>query len=174
MRLIAEHLTPPVDLDRDHWRRSAPAVVTLVEYGDYECPHSRIAFRVTQRPEEQLGGQLRFAFRRFALTGIHPLALAVALAAAYFAEAAALQGHSGPRTSCCSSTGRRSGSRPVGLRRPSRAGPAAAGGRPGQPLGVAAGPGLGRLSPPRWRVSRLRTLAISAQAHKPSRPGGSA
>jgi hypothetical protein len=38
MRAIVEDLTPPVDPDRDHWRGGEHAAVTLVEYGDYECP----------------------------------------------------------------------------------------------------------------------------------------
>jgi hypothetical protein len=67
-----------VDPDRDHWRGAARAVVTLVEYGDYECPCSRMAFRAIQRLEEQLGGQLRFVFRHFPLTRVHPHALAAA------------------------------------------------------------------------------------------------
>jgi protein-disulfide isomerase len=84
---IVEDLTPPVDPDRDHWRGGERASVTLVEYGDYECPYSRMAFRTIQRLEQQLGGQLRFVFRHLPLTRIHPHALA----AAHFAEAAALQ-----------------------------------------------------------------------------------
>ena len=92
MRPIVEDLTPPVDLDRDHWRGGPRAAVTLVEYGDYECPYSRMAFRTIQRLEPQLGGQLRFVFRHLPLTGIHPHALA----AAHVAEAAALQGRFWP------------------------------------------------------------------------------
>jgi protein-disulfide isomerase len=91
MGLIVD-LTPPVDLDRDHWRGGERAAVTLVEYGDYECPYSRMAFRAIQRLEQQLGGQLRFVFRHFPLTRIHPHALA----AAHLAEAAALQGRFWP------------------------------------------------------------------------------
>jgi len=87
MRPIVEDLTPPVDPDRDHWRGGAHAAVTLVEYGDYECPYSRLAFRTIQRLERQFGGQLRFVFRHLPLTRIHPHALA----AAHVAEAAALQ-----------------------------------------------------------------------------------
>jgi hypothetical protein len=41
MRPIVEDIKPPVDLDRDHWRGAARAAVTLVEYGDYECPGVR-------------------------------------------------------------------------------------------------------------------------------------
>jgi len=92
MRPIVEDLTPPVDLDRDHWRGGERAAVTLVEYGDYECPYSRMAFRVIQRLERQLDGQLRFVFRHLPLTRIHPHALA----AAHLAEAAALQGRFWP------------------------------------------------------------------------------
>jgi protein-disulfide isomerase len=88
---IVQQLTPPVDPDRDHWR-GEHAAVTLVEYGDYECPYSRAAFRAIQRLERQLGGQLRFVFRHLPLTRIHPHALA----AAHLAEAAALQGRFWP------------------------------------------------------------------------------
>jgi len=92
MRPMVEDLTPPVDLDRDHWRGGARAAVTLVEYGDYECPYSRMAFRTIQRLEAELDERLRFVFRHLPLTGIHPHALA----AAHFAEAAALQGRFWP------------------------------------------------------------------------------
>jgi protein-disulfide isomerase len=59
----------------------------IVEYGDYECPYSRQAFRAIERVERRLGEGVRFAFRHFPLTEIHPHALAAAAAA----EAAALQ-----------------------------------------------------------------------------------
>ena len=75
---IVEDLTPPVDPDRDHWRGGENAAVTLVEYGDYDCPYSRLAFRAIQRLEQQLGSQLRFVFRHLPLTSIHPHALAAA------------------------------------------------------------------------------------------------
>jgi protein-disulfide isomerase len=67
--------------------RGAPAGRLIVEYGDYECPYSRRAFREIERVERRLGEGLRFAFRHFPLTEIHPHALAAAAAA----EAAALQ-----------------------------------------------------------------------------------
>jgi protein-disulfide isomerase len=78
----------PVRLDEhvDHVRGPAAARLVL-EYGDYECPYSRQAFRQIERVERALGGQVRFAFRHFPLTDIHPHALAAAAAA----EAAALQ-----------------------------------------------------------------------------------
>ena len=77
----------PLDEAVDHVRGPADARVVL-EYGDYECPYSRRAYREIQRVEHELGGDLRFAFRHFPLTEIHPHALTAARAA----EAAARQG----------------------------------------------------------------------------------
>jgi protein-disulfide isomerase len=76
----------PLEEEVDHVRGPSAARV-LVEYGDYECPYSRQAFRAIERVERQLNGGVRFAFRHFPLTDIHPHALAAATAA----EAAALQ-----------------------------------------------------------------------------------
>jgi protein-disulfide isomerase len=76
----------PLDEAVDHVRGPAEARL-IVEYGDYECPYSRQAFREIERIEGQLGEGVRFAFRHFPLTGIHPHALAASLAA----EAAAQQ-----------------------------------------------------------------------------------
>jgi len=77
----------PVDETVDHVRGS-PEARLILEYGDYECPYSRQAFRAIERVEQELGGGVRFCFRHFPLTGIHPHALAAAAAA----EAAARQG----------------------------------------------------------------------------------
>ena len=76
----------PLDDGIDHVRGPAGASV-IVEYGDYECPYSRQAFREIERVERRAG--VRFAFRHFPLTQIHPHALAASAAV----EAAALQGH---------------------------------------------------------------------------------
>jgi protein-disulfide isomerase len=77
----------PLDPTIDHVR--GPAVGHLIlEYGDYECPYSRQAYREIERVERRLGDGVRFAFRHFPLTEIHPHALSAATAA----EAAALQG----------------------------------------------------------------------------------
>jgi protein-disulfide isomerase len=76
----------PLDEQVDHVRGEAGASVIL-EYGDYECPYSRQAFRAIERVERELSGRVRFAFRHFPLTHIHPHALASAVAA----EAAARQ-----------------------------------------------------------------------------------
>jgi len=77
----------PLDDDVDHVRGPA-AGRFILEYGDYECPYSRQAYREIERVEEELGGGIRFAFRYFPLTEIHPHAFAAAAAA----EAAARQG----------------------------------------------------------------------------------
>ena len=49
MRPIVDDLTPPVQLDRDHWRGGERAAFTLVGYGDDECPSSPMAFGAIQR-----------------------------------------------------------------------------------------------------------------------------
>ena len=67
--------------------RGVPAGRLIVEYGDYECPYSRQALREIALVERRLPGGIRFAFRHFPLTEIHPHALAASAAA----EAAALQ-----------------------------------------------------------------------------------
>jgi protein-disulfide isomerase len=78
---------PALDPEVDHIRGPADARVIL-EYGDFECPYSRRAFREINRVGVALDGQIQFAFRYFPLTEIHPHAWAAATAA----EAAALQG----------------------------------------------------------------------------------
>ena len=55
-------LTVP-DPERDHFQGSADAPIKLLEYGDYECPFSRRAFREIERVEGQLNGGIRFSFR---------------------------------------------------------------------------------------------------------------
>jgi protein-disulfide isomerase len=78
-------LVRPFDAARDHWRGGEGVVI--LEYGDYECPYSRRAFRVIDRLQAQ-DASLRFVFRHFPLTKIH----AHAWRASGFAEAAAAQG----------------------------------------------------------------------------------
>jgi protein-disulfide isomerase len=79
----------PVDDAIDHVRGGAAGRVIL-EYGDYECPYSRQADHEIGRVERRLGDGVRFVFRHFPLSAIHPHALAAAAAA----EAAALQDRS--------------------------------------------------------------------------------
>ena len=73
---------------RDHVRGPGSAPLTLVEYGDFECPHCGRAYDVVKALEEDLGPQLRVVFRHFPLATIHPYAETAAQAA----EAAGEQG----------------------------------------------------------------------------------
>ena len=80
-------LTPPVG-PRDHILGTAHAAVTLVEYGDFECPLCGRAYTELKRVLRQVGGKVRFVFRHFPLSEEHPHAQH----AAEVAEAAAAQG----------------------------------------------------------------------------------
>lgn len=80
-------LSVPVNAG-DHIQGSSDALVTLVEYGDYQCPYCGEAYPIVRHLQKEMGADLRFIFRNFPLTEIHPHALAAACAA----EAAALQG----------------------------------------------------------------------------------
>ena len=80
-------LTPPVS-ERDHIAGPADAPVTLVEYGDYECPYCGMAYPIVKAAQKRLGAELRFVFRNFPLKEIHPHAQHAAEAA----ESAAAQG----------------------------------------------------------------------------------
>jgi protein-disulfide isomerase len=68
------HLTLPVDERRDHVMGASSAPVTLLEYGDYQCPYCGEAYPIVKRLQESLGDQLRFVFRNFPLTQMHPQA----------------------------------------------------------------------------------------------------
>jgi len=80
-------LTIPVN-ERDHVLGPETAAVTLVEYGDFECPYCGAAHPSVVQVRETLGDELRFAFRNFPLSQIHPHSLQAAEAA----EAAGAQG----------------------------------------------------------------------------------
>jgi protein-disulfide isomerase len=81
--LLSEDVQP----GRDHVRGPVDAPVTLVEYGDYECPFCATASGVVRAVEARMGGQLRYVFRHFPLSSVHPRAQFAAEAA----EAAAAQ-----------------------------------------------------------------------------------
>ena len=80
-------LTPAVS-EADHAEGAENAPVTLVEYGDYQCPYCGAAYPIVKRLQARLGPTLRFVFRNCPLVQAHPNAAA----AAEFVEAAALQG----------------------------------------------------------------------------------
>ena len=65
----------------DHIRGVSDAPLTLVEYGDYECPHCGAAYPVVEAVRATLGPQLRFCYRHFPLSAIHPHAESAAQAA---------------------------------------------------------------------------------------------
>jgi protein-disulfide isomerase len=67
----------------DHTLGDEQAAVTLVEYGDYECPHCGHAHPIVNAVRKHFGKQLRFVFRNFPLTEIHPQAEAAAEAAEF-------------------------------------------------------------------------------------------
>jgi len=70
----------PLDLDRHvYGRRDAP--ITVVEYGDFECPYCRAAAPVLRRLVDGSGDRVRLVFRHFPLFSKHPFALTAALAA---------------------------------------------------------------------------------------------
>jgi len=81
-------LTMPVSEDRDHVQGSGDAPLTLVEYGDFECPYCGAAYPIVKEIQRKMGDRLRFVFRHFPITTSHPHAEAAAEAA----EAAAQQG----------------------------------------------------------------------------------
>ena len=78
--------TLPVS-QRDHRQGPEAAPVTVVEYGDYECPYCGEAYPIVKEIQRRLGDRLRFVFRNFPLTQSHPHAEHAAEAA----EAAAGQ-----------------------------------------------------------------------------------
>jgi protein-disulfide isomerase len=81
------NLVLPVSKERDHIQGPGDAPVTLVEYGDYECPYCGEAYPIVKQIQERMGEQLRFVFRNFPISTAHPHAEFAAEAA----EAAAAQ-----------------------------------------------------------------------------------
>jgi Na+/H+ antiporter NhaA len=81
-------LSEDVDPERDHVRGSEDAPVTLVEYGDYECPYCGQAEVVIRELLDSFGTELRYIWRHLPLNDVHPNAQMAAEAA----EAAAAQG----------------------------------------------------------------------------------
>src|SRR5207244_640749 len=79
-------LAVPVDGDRDHIQGPADAPVTLVEYGDYECPYCGAAYPIVNELQARMGESLRFVFRNFPITTSHPHAEQAAEAAEAAAE----------------------------------------------------------------------------------------
>jgi len=70
---------------QDHIQGPEDAPVTLVEYGDYECPHCGRAYPIVKMVQKHFGPRLRFVFRNFPLTELHPHAEAAAETAEFAA-----------------------------------------------------------------------------------------
>ena len=68
---------------QDHIQGPEDAQVTLVEYGDYECPHCGRAYPVVKRLQKHFGKRLGFVFRNFPLSEVHPHAESAAEAAEF-------------------------------------------------------------------------------------------
>ena len=77
---------------RDHIQGDLTAAITLVEYGDFECPHCAAAHLIIKAIQNRMGDQLCFAFRHFPLSTVHPHAMQAAEAS----EAAGAQGEFWP------------------------------------------------------------------------------
>ncbi|HSU67993.1 MAG TPA: thioredoxin domain-containing protein [Tepidisphaeraceae bacterium] len=78
--------------ERDHSAGPEDAPVTLVEYGDYECPHCGAVHPIINQIQSSMGDRLRFVFRNFPLSTMHRHAMRAAEAA----EAAGAQGRFWP------------------------------------------------------------------------------
>ena len=74
-------LTVPVTPERDQIRGPADAPVTVVEYGDYQCPHCAAVHPVIEGLRRELVDEVRFVYRHFPLTTVHPDAWGAAEAA---------------------------------------------------------------------------------------------
>ena len=81
-------LAEDIDPDRDHIRGPEDAPVTLLEYGDYECPYCGQAEDILRRLLDQFGDDLQYVWRSLPLNDVHPNAQIAAEAA----EAAGAQG----------------------------------------------------------------------------------
>jgi len=80
-------LKPPVS-DKDHIQGNRQAAIELVEYGDYQCPHCGQAYPIVKAIQQKFGSNLKFVFRNFPLSEVHPQARIAAIAT----EAANKQG----------------------------------------------------------------------------------
>jgi protein-disulfide isomerase len=79
-----KRLTIPVKIGSDHIRGSANnnSPITLIEYGDYECPYTGMAYPIVKELIREFGNdKIRFVFRNFPLNDIHPHAQHAAEAA---------------------------------------------------------------------------------------------
>jgi protein-disulfide isomerase len=88
MRFTSEGTLAVPVTKTDHILGDDLALVTLLEYGDYQCPYCGQAYGIIKEIQREMSQRLRFVFRNFPLTGPHPFAEAAAEAA----ESASAQG----------------------------------------------------------------------------------
>jgi protein-disulfide isomerase len=69
--------------DEDHIQGDKNALITLVEYGDYQCPYCGEAYPIIKEIQSHYGSMLRFVFRNFPLTEVHPMAMSAAQVAEF-------------------------------------------------------------------------------------------
>jgi peroxiredoxin/protein-disulfide isomerase len=85
LRTLKGECTDPIetleDSDLDHIYGASTAAITLLEYGDYECPHCRVAHGEIKKILKHFGLNIRFVFKNFPLSQIHPHAELAAEAA---------------------------------------------------------------------------------------------
>src|SRR5258705_8554548 len=81
-----KQLIPAIN-SNDHITGNAAALIELVEYGDYECPYCGRAYPIIKDIQQTLESEIKFVFRNFPLSKIHPHAFSAAVAS----EAAGLQ-----------------------------------------------------------------------------------
>lgn len=87
--LIKQSKSKPVEISTSGWIRGKPdAKVTLIEYGDFQCPACKAAEPLVRQAQSEFKDDLKFVFKHFPLTSIHPNAVLGARAA----EAAGIQG----------------------------------------------------------------------------------
>jgi protein-disulfide isomerase len=87
LRRETKKLITPVNIGTDHIRGSIDAPISIVEYGDYECPYTGMAYPIVKEIMKKFNNKVYFVFRNFPLSDIHPHAQH----AAETAEAAAAQ-----------------------------------------------------------------------------------
>jgi protein-disulfide isomerase len=81
LRRGTKKLVTPVNIGTDHIRGSIDAPISIVEYGDYECPYTGMAYPIVKEIMNKFNNKVYFVFRNFPLNDIHPHAQLAAEAA---------------------------------------------------------------------------------------------
>ena len=84
MLLIRNQIVTAMYLEvnkNDHVQGPVNAPIELIEYADYQCPYCKKAYHIVKDIQKKLGDKVKFVFRNFPLTELHPHALHAAIAA---------------------------------------------------------------------------------------------